>query len=150
MARRAQLTRATIAKIESGGGNPTIETIDALSRVFQLNASELIRLAEVATCEVAATKSFKTNQYKGRYIRFANFEVYQIIADAGVRKESDPKRHENTAEICLVISGKVRVNVRGELHDLGPGMALRFKALHDHHFDIIEKAEFLLLHHSLV
>ena len=35
-------------------------------------------------------------------------------------------------------------------HELGHGMAVRFKALHDHHFDILEEAEFLLIHHSMV
>ena len=49
-----------------------------------------------------------------------------------------------------MLSGKVKLTVDGQSHELGPGMALRFKALHDHHFDIIEKAEFLLIHHNLV
>ena len=150
LAKRANMTRATVSKIEGGGGNPTIETIEALSSVFQLALSELIRLAEVAHCEVATTKAFKTDRFEGAHIWFPNFEVYYIRADTGVRKESDPQRHENTAEICLVLSGKVKVTVRGQSHELGPGMALRFKALHEHHFDIIEKAEFLLIHHSVV
>ncbi len=150
LARRANLTRATVSKIEGGEGNPTIETIEALSSVFQLTSSELIRLAEVAHCEAAQTKTFKTDRLEGAHIWFPDFEAYYIRADAGVRKESDPRRHENTAEICLVISGKVKVTVRGQSHELGPGMALRFKALHEHHFDIIDKAEFLLIHHRVV
>jgi hypothetical protein len=40
--------------------------------------------------------------------------------------------------------------VGGVSHELGPGMALRFKAMHDHFFDIIDDAEFLLIHHNLV
>ncbi len=150
LARRANLTRATVAKIEGGDGNPTIETIGAMSSVFQLTSSELIRLAEVAHCEMATTKAFKTDRFEGTHIWFPNFEVYHIRADSGVRKESDPQRHENTAEICLVLSGKVKVTVRGQSHKLGPGMALRFKALYEHHFDIIDKAEFLLIHHSVI
>lgn len=150
LAKRANLTRATVSKIEGGDGNPTIETIEALSSVLQLSASELIRLAEAAHCEMARTKTFKTDRFEGTHFWFPNFEVYYIRADAGVRKESDPERHENTAEICLVLAGKVKVTVRGQSHELGPGMALRFKALHEHHFDIIDKAEFLLIHHSVV
>ena len=42
LAARAGLTRATVAKIESGNGNPTIETIGAISRVVALSANELI------------------------------------------------------------------------------------------------------------
>ena len=46
-----------------------------------------------------------------------------------------------------MLSGKVKVTVGGQSHQLGPGMALRFKALREHHFDIIEDAEFLLIHY---
>lgn len=150
LARRANLTRATVAKIEGGDSNPTIETIEALSSVFQLTSSELIRLAEVVHCEIAITKTFAADGFKGDHIWFPSFEVYCIRADAGVRKESDPEFHENTAEICLVLSGEVKVTVRGQSHVLGPGMALRFKALYEHHFDVIQKAEFLLIHHNVV
>jgi transcriptional regulator with XRE-family HTH domain len=150
LAKRANVTRATVAKIEAGAGNPTIETIESLSNVFQLTSSELIRLAETAQCERATTKAFNTDSLTGFHVWFPGFEVYVIRADSNTHKESDPRRHENTAEICLVLSGKVRVNVAGQSHELGPGMALRFKALHEHYFDVIEKAEFLLIHQNLV
>lgn len=150
LASRAKLTRATVAKIEGGEGNPTIETIEALSNVFQLTSSELIRLAEVVRCEEGITKILDTERFESTHIWFPHFEMYHIRAKAGVRKESDPQCHENTAEICLVLSGRVKVTVGGRSHDLGPEMALRFKALHDHYFDVIEKAEFLLMHHKIV
>lgn len=150
LAKQAGLTRGTIVKIEGQNSNPTIETIEALSTVFQLSASELIRLAEVAQCEVGSIKPFKKGQFDGRHLWFPNFEIYQLRAGPGTRKESDPKHHENTAEVCWVLSGQVRVSVGGQIHELGPGMALRFKALHEHYYDILEESEMLLIHHSLV
>jgi transcriptional regulator with XRE-family HTH domain len=150
LAQKATLTRATVSKIEGGDANPTIETIEALSRVFQLSPSELIRLAEVAHCEEASTRHFKTESLEGTHIAFTDFEMYHIRAGSGVQKESDPRRHENTAEICLVLEGRLRLTVGGQAHELRPGMALRFKALHEHHFDILEDAEFLLIHHNRV
>ena len=150
LAKRANLTRATVAKIEGGNANPTIDTIEALSSVFQLSSSGLIRLAELAQCETAITKSFKRGQIKSVHVWFPNFELYHIRAGSGVRKESDPQHHENTAEVCLVLSGKVRVTVGKQSYELGPGIALRFKALHEHYFDVIEEAEMLLIHHSFV
>lgn len=150
LARQANITRATVANLESGAGNPTMETIDALSRVFQLNSSELVRLAEVTKCEAGRTKPFKKRNVKGVHIWFPNFEIYHITAGKGSRKESDPRYHENTAEVCLVLTGKIMAHVAGDSHELGPGMALRFKALQDHYFDIVEDAEFLLIHHNPV
>ena len=148
LARKAGLTRATVSKIEAGEGNPTLETIDALSAVFQLSASELIRLAEVAQCERAAVQTFRAEGLEGFHIGFPNFEAFRIRARTGVRKLSEPQHHENTAEVCLVLSGRIRLAVADQTYELGPGEAIRFKALQEHPFDIVEDAEFLLMHHN--
>jgi transcriptional regulator with XRE-family HTH domain len=150
LAGRAGLTRATVAKIEAGDGNPTIETIEAISTVFQLTPSELIRLAEVAQCETAVTEPFRKEGLEGSHIWFPNFEIYRLRGEAGTRKASDPTRHENTAEVCLVLSGRIRVTVGRQARELGPGMALRFKALHEHQLEFLEEAEILLMHHVSV
>lgn len=149
LARRADLTRATVAKMEAGDGNPTIETIDALSGVFQLTPSELIRMAEASRCELAEPRPIKTDSFEGILVRFPNFEAYHLKAEAGVRKESDPRYHEDTDEICLVLSGRIKAVVGGRPHELGPGMALRFRALQEHHFDVVDRAEFILIHPGL-
>jgi transcriptional regulator with XRE-family HTH domain len=149
LAARANITRATVVKIESGNGNPTIETIGALSRVFQLSASELIALAEKARTEMGQTCPYTDEGLEGIHIRFPDFEIYHLKATAGVCKVSEPLRHENTAEVCLVLSGKIRITVGGNLTELFPGTALRFKALHEHTLEILEVSEFLLIHHNL-
>lgn len=149
LAARANVTRATVAKIESGNGNPTIETLGALSRAFQLPASELIRMAEVSHCETGETVPFADGGLTGVLIRFPGFEIYRLKAPAGVRRASEPGYHENTAEVCLVTAGKIRITVQEESHELGPDMTIRFKALHEHCIDVVEDAEFLLIHHNL-
>lgn len=149
LAARANVTRATVAKIETGNGNPTIETLGALSRVFQLPASELIRMAEASHCEMAETKPFVDEGLEGVHVRFSNFEIYRLKAGAGIQKVSEPGYHENTAEVCLVTAGKIRLTVQGEDHELTADMAVRFKALHEHRIEIVEDAEFLLIHHNL-
>ena len=149
LAARAKVTRATVAKIESGNGNPTIETLGALSRVFQLPASQLIRMAEVAHCEHGETQPFAENGLVGTHVRFPGFEVYRLRARAGVHTVSEPGYHENTAEVCQVTAGRIRITIQGVSHELGPDMAVRFKAMHEHRIDVLEDAEFLLIHHSL-
>jgi DNA-binding XRE family transcriptional regulator len=149
LAARAKITRATVAKIEAGNGNPTIETLGALSRVFQLPASELIRMAEVSHCEMAETEPFADGGLEGAHVRFTNFEIYRLKAGVGIQKVSEPRYHENTAEVCLVTAGKIRLTVQGEANELTANMAIRFKALHEHRIEILEDAEFLLIHHNL-
>ena len=145
---KAGITRATVTKIEGGVGNPTLETIESLSRVFHLTASELLRLGEVAHCEQPAVKSFRQKGIEVSHIWFPDFEIFRVQAESGARKITELEHHENTAEVCLVLSGRIKMSVGGRIHELGPGMALRFKALQEHRFDIVETAEFLLMHHK--
>jgi transcriptional regulator with XRE-family HTH domain len=150
LAEKAGVTRSTIAKIESGEGNPTIGTLAALSAVFQLEPSELVHLAEKQRMDLAETREIGQENWRGRRIWFSDFEIFSIQAAAGVHKEFDPRYHDNTAEVCLVLSGRLRLTVGDETVELGEGMAARFKALHSHGFDILADAAFLLIHHQLV
>lgn len=149
LAARADITRATVAKIESGNGNPTIETIGAISRVFHLAVSELIRMAEVAHIERAEATAFKDGNLMGTHHRFSDFELYYLNARSGEHKSYNPGYHENTAEVCFVISGRVRVTVQDESFEVGPDTAIRFKALREHRIEILEDARFLMIHHCL-
>ena len=148
LARKAGCTRATVAKIEGGYGNPTLDTIDSLSRVFHMTPSDLIRLAEVDQCEEATISGFRENGSTVAHIWFPDLEVFHVQAECGYRKLAEPRHHENTAEVCLVLRGKIKMAVGGRTHELGPGMAIRFKAMQEHQFEIIEAAEFLLMHHK--
>jgi transcriptional regulator with XRE-family HTH domain len=148
LAKKAGLTRATVSKIEAGKGNPTLETFEALGNVFQLSASELLRLAEIAKCEEATTQTFGAQGIEAAHIAFPNFEVFHVKARTGARKLSEPQHHDNTAEVCLVLSGRIRMTLAGQAYEMGPGRALRFKALQEHRFDVIEDAQFLLIHHN--
>jgi len=148
LATKAGITRATVTKIEGGVGNPTLETIESLSRVFHLTASELIRLGEVAHCEQPTVKKFRQKGIEASHIWFPDFEIFHVQAESGARKIAEPEQHENTAEVCLVLSGRIKMSVGGQIHELGPGMAIRFKALQEHRFEIIETAEFFLMHHK--
>jgi len=148
LAVRASMTRATVAKLESGKGNPTIETISALGTVFGLTAADLIRMAETGESEKGETRSYEKDGLKGIRVRYPDFEIYHLMADAGTKTVSEPGLHKNTAEVCLVISGRVRIGVMDVVHDLGPGEALRFKALHGHTLNILSDSSFLLIHHN--
>ena len=130
LAKTANLTRATISKIEGGNANPTIETVEALSSVFQLSSSELIRLAEVAQCEAANTRFFETENLEGAHIWFPNFEIYHIRAGADVRKEADPERHENTAEVLSGAFGQGQSDRRRTIAPIGTrhGVAIQSPA----------------------
>ncbi|MDD9303059.1 MAG: helix-turn-helix transcriptional regulator [Desulfobacter sp.] len=146
LAGRAKMTRATVAKLESGRGNPTIDTVSALGNVFGLTAAELIQMAETKEGEAGKTAPYEKDGLKGFRVGFSDFEIYHLTAEAGTKAVSEAGLHKNTAEICLVISGRIRVSLLDAVHDLGPGEAVRFKALQGHELDIISDSSFLLIH----
>lgn len=80
LAKLAKLTRATAVKIEKGGGYPTMATIESLAGIFGLLPSELIRMAEVARCEKAATKTMSRGGIRGQHIYYPNFEMFHFHA----------------------------------------------------------------------
>ena len=149
LAQKAQITRATVAKLESGRGNPTVETLSAIGKVFHITASQLVQMAETGTVEAGRTSPYDQDGFKGIKTAFSGFEAYHLTAPAGSRSASVPDLHEDTAEICFVISGRVRLRVLEETRELGPGSSLRFKALHDHELEVTEDAELMLIHHFL-
>ena len=150
LAKQACVTRTTIVNLENGGHNPTIETIDSISNVFKLSPSELVKLSEVIDCEEGQTEHYKSKNAIGMQIRFPDFEIFYFQSKKGRREESDPKKHENTAEVCVVITGKVKAIVGENSYILSAGMSIRFKALQEHYFVVLEDAEFILIHHILL
>jgi transcriptional regulator with XRE-family HTH domain len=150
LAAKANVTRATVAKMETGFNNPTAQTIDALAGVFQLTSSELLRLAEGVRLDFGRVEQFSRPGYAGKRIYFDKFEIYWLKAGKGGRIGSEFDLHEDTAEVCFVLSGHLVLTVGEQEVTVTEGMAIRFNALHEHRFDVIEDTEFLLIHHNIV
>lgn len=148
LANAANLTRATITKLENGSGNPTIATIESLARFFGLLPSELIQMAEVGRCEKATTRTMTRGGVEGRHICYPDFEIFHYHAKAGSTIQSDPQFHENTAEICCVLAGRIYITVSEEGYELKSGDALRFKALLEHNISVSEDSELIMIHHN--
>ncbi len=150
LAEKANVTRATIVKMETGFDNPTVQTIEALARVFQLTSSELLRLSEGVRLEKARVEDFTRPGYGGKRIVFDNLEIYYLTARKGVLIESEYNLHEDTTEICFVMSGCLQVSVGDQDMMLEAGTAVRFNALHEHRIKVREETAFLIVHHNVV
>lgn len=150
LAARSGLTRATVAKVEAGQGNPTVATLGALAGVFGLSGSELLRLAEVEGLRRAKVSRVRRAGYQGHRYRLDGLEFFHLESPAGRVLEFDPTWHGDTGETILVLSGRLRLSVGGQDQLLGPGEALGFKALHEHRLEVVEDSEYLIIHHALI
>ena len=150
LASKANVNRATIAKMEAGKSNPTISTINALAAVFHLAPCELIHMAEKSMMEEGQTEALNIKGFHGRCIRFGGFEMLHASAEKKAVHLFPAEWHDNNAEILFVLSGLVRLTMGEEQKEVGQGMAIRFKALHEYRLDVVEDAEFLLIHHGMM
>lgn len=144
LARRAGVSKATVSQLESGGGNPSVETLWALGVGLgvpfavlvdqQANAPTLIRAAERAGVPSAASAysaSLLSASPPG-----ARRDVYLIRAEPGDPRRSDP-HHPGTTEHVVLISGQAVIGPVDRTETLNPGDYLTYPGDVPHVFEAL-------------
>lgn len=142
LARRAGVSKATVSQLESGAGNPSVETLWALGVALdvpfavlvdeQSNAPTLIRaddLAGVPSAAAAYSASLLSASPPG-----ARRDLYLIRAEPGEPRRSDP-HHPGTTEHVILISGQANIGPVGEPVLLNPGDYLTYAGDDPHVFE---------------
>ncbi len=149
VAQATGLTRATVLKVEGGKGNPTMSTIEALAKFFNLTTSELVKMSESSSCETCISKEVTRGPVKGRQVSFRDLEIFYFNANATLEINSDPKFHEHTREVFYIIRGRVLITVGDKDYEMKSGDAIRFKALQEHKLLALEDSEIIMVHHNI-
>ncbi len=144
LARRAGISKATVSQLESGSGNPSVETLWALGVALgvpfavlvdqQTNAPTLIRaddLAGVPSSAAAYSATLLSASPPG-----ARRDVYLIQAEPGDPRRSDP-HHPGTTEHVVLISGQARIGPTDEPVLLNPGDYLSYAGDAPHVFEAV-------------
>ena len=151
LAARSGIARATLTQLESGRGNPTIETIAALAAVLGAHADRLLRhepapaVLVVRDCEGSRTSEIATlidrHPHDG-----GRTEVFDLSLAAGARERST-SHGPGSAEIVLVRCGALRVGPINATVELGVGDYAAFSAdcLHEYVAAGDEAARFWLV-----
>ncbi|MGJ0387643.1 helix-turn-helix domain-containing protein [Microbacterium sp. CGR1] len=142
LARRAGISKATVSQLESGAGNPSVETLWALGVALgvpfavlvdqQANAPTLIRaddLSGVPSSAAAYSATLLSASPPG-----ARRDVYLIQAEPGDPRLSDP-HHAGTTEHVILISGQAQIGPAGEPVLLNPGDYLSYAGDAPHVFE---------------
>lgn len=143
LSRRSGIGKATLSQLESGSGNPTIETVFSLSRVLEVAISDLLdqradgALTVVRGADVEVLRGEGVDLRSLRRIDTGDgvFEVYDQV----VRGDA-PQRSQGHAgvEHTIVQTGGLRVEVAGRTVDVGPGDYVAFDAREPHCYTAIE------------
>ncbi len=127
VARRSGVAKSALSQLESGLGNPTIQTVFSLANALQVPVSDL--LAEPAPPDVLLVRSAGLEELRSRAVdlrmlrriepRGGVLELYNQRVRPGARQHSDG--HPGLEHVVVVVQGVLRVGPPADPYELGPG-----------------------------
>jgi transcriptional regulator with XRE-family HTH domain len=128
LARESGVARATLAELEAGRGNPTVETLYGLAKVLGVTFADLLVEADAAPVHVV--RAGEGPQVPGavvqaRLLRQASVqrmrvEMYDMHVVPGEPRHADAHQPGVTEQL-LVHRGRLRVGPESGPVELGPG-----------------------------
>jgi transcriptional regulator with XRE-family HTH domain len=128
VARRAGIAKSTLSQLESGTGNPSLETLWAICVALDAPFSRLLDpprpRIQVIRADEGPTVSAAEADYQATLLAAcppgARRDVYRILAEPGHARASEPHM-PGVVEHVVVGAGRALVGVAGEPVELGPG-----------------------------
>jgi transcriptional regulator with XRE-family HTH domain len=139
LSRLSKIGKATLSQLESGAGNPTIETVFSLSRALEIPISDLLDSPPPNTLTVVRAEDVEVLRGEGVDLRPLQriessgtlFEVYDQQVRVGERQDS--LGHAGI-EHTVVQVGTLHAEVDGRQVELGPGDYIAFDATLPHRY----------------
>jgi transcriptional regulator with XRE-family HTH domain len=144
LARDSGVARATLAQLEAGRGNPTLETLYALANTLGVGLAEVI--AAPAAAEIEVVRASEGARVAGAAVRArlvarlparSGFELYDFSLRAGRRQRSEP-HPPGVVEHLIVHSGRIRVGPEHAPVELGAGDYARYAGSVSHVYEALE------------
>ncbi len=128
VARRAGIAKSTLSQLESGAGNPSLETLWAICVALGVPFSRLLDPPRAPTQVIRAdegpTVAAAQASYRATLLAAcppgARRDVYRIAAEPGQARASQP-HGPGVVEHVVIGVGRALVGVAGEATELGPG-----------------------------
>jgi transcriptional regulator with XRE-family HTH domain len=145
VARRAGIAKSTLSQLESGAGNPSLETLWAICVALDAPFSRLLDPprphVQVIRAGEGPTVSAAQADYQATLLAAcppgARRDVYRISAEPGYARESQPHM-PGVVEHVVLSAGRALVGVAGEPVELGPGDYVCYPADLPHVFEALE------------
>ncbi len=145
LARRAGIAKSTLSQLESGSGNPSVETLWALGVALGVPFSQLVDPPRPTVRVIRAGEGPVTYAERASYAATllassppnARRDIYRIVCEPGQPRVSDPHM-PGTVEHLIVGAGRARVGPVEEPVELGPGDYVAYPGDVPHIFDGLE------------
>jgi transcriptional regulator with XRE-family HTH domain len=145
VARRAGIAKSTLSQLESGTGNPSLETLWAICVALDAPFSRLLDPprphVQVIRADEGPTVSAAQANYQATLLAAcppgARRDVYRIAAEPGHARASDPHM-PGVMEHVVLSAGRALVGVADEPVELGPGDYICYPGDIPHVFEALE------------
>lgn len=152
LSRRAGVAKSTLSQLESGTGNPSIETLWAVSTALGVPFSALLDMtpARVEVVRFGEGPMFgaATADYTATLLSAAapgsRRDLYLVRADPGAPRSSEPHARGVTEHV-VISCGRALVGLSDNPVELGPGDYIAYPADQPHVFDALERGTVALL-----
>lgn len=142
LARRSSIAKGTLSQLESGAGNPTIETVFSLSNALDVPVSELVTerqppdvvLVRARDVEVLSSNAVDLRLMRRMDIADTVIEIYDQRVRPGATQTSEGHPGK---EHVLVTSGHLRVGPAQAPFELGPGDYVCFPGSVPHSYETL-------------
>jgi transcriptional regulator with XRE-family HTH domain len=145
LARRAGIAKSTLSQLESGVGNPSVETLWALGVALGVPFSRLVDVPRPAVRVLRAGEGPVTYAERAAYAATllascppgARRDIYRIQVQPGEPRLSEPHM-PGTTEHLVLSTGRALVGPAGEPVGLGPGDYIAYPGDAPHIFRALE------------
>lgn len=152
VARRAGIAKSTLSQLEAGSGNPSVETLWALSVVLDVPFSRLVESPSVPVVLIRAGEGPTVYSERSSYLATllsscppgARRDLYLITAEPGEPRISQPHM-PGVVEHVVLARGRALVGLTDEPVELGPGDYLSYPGDLDHIFQALDPGTFAVL-----
>ncbi len=146
LARQAGIAKSNLSRLESGDGNPSLETLWALSRALNVGVRDLIDPPNLGTRVDRATPKFVAEAEQSNFAVSllsscpvgSTRDIYRAEFEPGAPKISEA-HGPNVIEHIILLSGKAEVGPVAEPIVLLPGDHVTFSGNQPHIYKAISK-----------
>ncbi|AHV91552.1 helix-turn-helix family protein [Bordetella holmesii 30539] len=134
LARRSQVSRATLSRLENAEVSPTTQVLGRLCATFEITLSRLLRMVEEefpAFVPLSAQAVWRDTGFVRRSVsppaRNLAGEVLACELVAGTCINYDAPPRPGLEHHLVLVQGDLEMTVDGRLHHLAPGDCLRYQ-----------------------
>jgi transcriptional regulator with XRE-family HTH domain len=145
LAKRAGIAKSTLSQLESASGNPSVETLWALSVALDVPFSRLVEPARPRVQVIRAGEGPAVYSERANYVATllascppnARRDIYLITAEPGTPRRSDPHM-PGVVEHVVLCSGRARIGLTDDPVEVTPGDYVAYPGDLPHIFEALE------------